>query len=65
MTIDRLYYFKVVAEELNFTRAAQTCHIAQTAMSRQISMMEKEINCKLLNRSSRNVELTEAGKIFY
>ena len=65
MTIDRLYYFKVVAEELNFTRAAQTCHIAQTAMSRQISMMEKEINCKLLNRSSRNVELTEACKIFY
>ena len=64
MTLERLYYFLVLAERLNFTRAAAECHMAQTAMSRQISMLEQEIGCKLFQRDNRTVTLTPAGKVF-
>lgn len=65
MTLERLHCFMEVAEQLNFTRAAQTCHIAQTAMSRQIAMLEEEVGCRLFERDNRAVSLTAAGRIFY
>lgn len=65
MTLERLHCFVAVAEHLNFTRAAQDCHIAQTAMSRQISMLEEELSCRLFYRDNRTVSLTPAGKTFY
>ncbi len=64
MTFERLRCFLAVAERLNFTRAAEDCHMAQTAMSRQISMLEQEVGCRLFDRDNRAVTLTPAGKVF-
>lgn len=65
MTLERLRYFVSVAQCLNFTRAAAECHIAQTAMSRQIAALEAEVGCRLLDRDRRSVRLTPAGQTFY
>ncbi|MBP1853416.1 LysR family transcriptional regulator [Rhizobium halophytocola] len=58
-----LRYFVSVAEEKNFTRAAQRMHIAQPALSRQISKLEAALQTPLFLRSSRGVDLTEAGEV--
>lgn len=65
MNLDRLSYFTAVARHMNFTRAAEECGIAQTAMSRQISMLEDEIGFPLFERNNRTVRFTPAGKVFY
>ena len=65
LNLERLEYFAAVAENLNFTRAAEDCHVAQTAISRHIAALESEVGCKLFYRTNRAVELTPAGKAFY
>ncbi|MBR0131400.1 MAG: LysR family transcriptional regulator, partial [Firmicutes bacterium] len=64
MDIKRLEYFNSVANHLSFTKAAEECHIAQTAMSRVIADMENELGFKLFNRNRHRVELTDAGKVY-
>lgn len=65
MKIEKLYYFLSVARNLNFTRAAQECHIAQPAISRQMHSLEEELGFMLFDRTSRKVRLTAAGEMFY
>src|SRR3954470_8323980 len=55
--------FVAVAEELNFTRAAERLHLAQQALSSQIRQLEERIGVTLLIRSTRKVELTPAGEV--
>jgi epsilon-lactone hydrolase len=56
--------FIAVAQELNFSRAAETLFITQPALSRQISALERLLGCALLVRSTRYVRLTPAGEVF-
>lgn len=62
MEIRQLRYFIAVADTLNFNRAAESVYLSQSALSRQIMDLEKEVGLPLLRRSTRQVELTEAGK---
>lgn len=62
--ISQLRCFVAVAEELHFTRAAERLNMTQPPLSRQIRMLEHSVGVVLLERSSRAVTLTAAGKAF-
>ncbi len=57
-------YFIAVAEELNFRRAAERLRVAQPAISRAIRDLESDLETRLLERTNRRVELTDAGQVF-
>ncbi|MFF4011247.1 LysR family transcriptional regulator [Streptomyces sp. NPDC001717] len=64
MELRQLRYVVAVAETRNFTRAAARCFVAQSALSRQIGNLERELGVKLFARTSRRVEPTPAGEAF-
>ena len=65
MDLRGLHYFSVVAEELNFTRAAQRLSMSQPPLSNQIRALEEELGTPLFVRGGRSLQLTEAGKLLY
>ena len=64
MNLNQLSYFVSVAETGSFTKAAANHYISQTAITQQIHVLEENIGTKLLDRNSRPVSLTPAGKVF-
>lgn len=59
-----LVYFREVARQLHYRKAAEALAVAQPALSRSITQLEKEMGVALLNRTRRKVELTTAGRAF-
>jgi DNA-binding transcriptional LysR family regulator len=60
-----LMAFKVLAETKHFTRAASMLHMSQSALSAIIQKLEQELACKLFTRTTRQIELTKEGNLFY
>lgn len=62
--LQQLRYVLAVAEARNFTRTAEHCFVVQSALSHQVKALEQELGVRLFARTSRRVELTEAGAAF-
>ncbi|MEE1922920.1 LysR family transcriptional regulator [Pseudomonas sp. 148P] len=64
MNLKQIEYALAVAETGSFTRAAERCHVVQSALSHQIARLEEQLGAQLFERSSRWVRLTAAGEAF-
>lgn len=64
-SIYNLHCFSILAQQLNYTKAAELLNISQPALSKIIRTLEKELGYDLLYRSTRAVKLTEAGELFF
>jgi DNA-binding transcriptional LysR family regulator len=65
MDIRQLTYFQEVAKHKSFTKASQVLHVSQPSLSKMVRSLEEELQIALIDRSSRQIELTEAGSIVY
>ncbi|MEV6875486.1 LysR family transcriptional regulator [Amycolatopsis sp. NPDC051128] len=63
--VRELRYFRAVAEELNFSRAAERLAMAQPPLSRAIRLLERRLGVQLFERTSRHVALTPAGNVLF
>lgn len=64
MELRHLRYFVAVADARNFTRAAEHLHVTQPTLSHQIKQLEQLIGTVLFERGGRDVDLTDAGRLF-
>ncbi|MCL1631139.1 LysR substrate-binding domain-containing protein [Sporolactobacillus sp. CPB3-1] len=64
MELRQIQYFIEAATREHMTQASEALHVAQSAISRQISLLEDELGVALFTRKGRNIQLTHAGKLF-
>lgn len=62
--LNELYYFSLVAQTRSFTLAAERLRLPKSSVSRAITSLEKRLGVQLLQRTTRNVRLTEAGRMY-
>ena len=65
MDIKQLSYFVEVAKQKNFTKASNILHLTQPTLSKMVKSLEDELEVELIDRSSRKIELTDAGEIVF
>jgi DNA-binding transcriptional LysR family regulator len=65
LSLKQLKVFLGVANTSSFTKTAQSVHLSQAALSAIIRELETQLSCRLLERTTRTVSLTEAGRVFY
>ncbi|MFC6605123.1 LysR family transcriptional regulator [Ectobacillus funiculus] len=63
LDIKQLAYFLAIAEEGNITKAAERLHIAQPPLSQQLKLLEEELGVVLMERSTRKIQITDAGRL--
>src|SRR5918999_1340338 len=63
MELRQFRYLDAVARRRSFTKAALDLHVAQSALSQQVGRLERELGVELLRRTTRRVEVTEAGEL--
>jgi LysR family transcriptional regulator, hydrogen peroxide-inducible genes activator len=63
MEMHQIRYFLAVAEELNFTKAAEKCNVAQPSLTRAIKLLEEEMGGALFHRERANTHLSELGRM--
>ena len=62
MTLTQLQYTIAVAEEGNFTQAAEKCFVTKPTLSMQVQKLEDELGIKLFNRNTKPITLTTIGE---
>ena len=62
MEMHQVRYFLALCEDLNFTRAAERCHVAQPSLTRAIKQLEEELGGALFRRERQNTHLSELGR---
>lgn len=65
MDVRQLEYFREVAETGSFSHAANRIRISQSALSRQVMLLEAELGCELFERHARGVHLTDTGRLLH
>ncbi|RFA36290.1 hypothetical protein CAI16_05750 [Virgibacillus dokdonensis] len=65
MDIRELKYFIEIVKKKNFTLAAKNLHISQPALSKTMKNLESELEVQLLDRSDKEIKLTEIGQLFF
>ena len=65
MTLEQLQYFVAIVESATFFDAAESLHITQSTLSKQIRNLELELDVQLFDRSRRHASLTDAGRVLY
>src|SRR5215213_8972550 len=63
MEMHQVRYFLALCEDLNFTHAAERCHVAQPSLTRAIRQLEEELGGALFHRERANTHLSELGRI--
>ena len=63
MQIHQIKYFVALCETLNFTRAAELCHVTQPSLTRAVKQLEDELGGPLFHRERANSHLTELGRL--
>ncbi len=65
MEIRQMKYFKTIVEQGTISKAAKALHMAQPPLSTQLKQLENELGVTLIKRSNKQIELTQAGQMFY
>lgn len=65
MNLDHLKVFYVAATKRNFSETAKALHLSQPTVSLQIQQLETSLNCKLFERTTKNIRLTDSGKLLF